>query len=114
MTLVFLTLLDGCGDYPLVFLTLLNGCGDYPLVFLTLLDGSGDYPITGKSLTPVIFGTPSCKGSTSEGSNDCPAELIRSAVRCYLEAKKRRAVVTRLAQAYEGAADAMLVEIEGP
>lgn len=38
--------------------------------------------------------------------------FIRSAVRLYLEAKKRRQIETRLAQAYAGEADALLEEIE--
>jgi metal-responsive CopG/Arc/MetJ family transcriptional regulator len=38
--------------------------------------------------------------------------FIRSAVRLYLEAKKRREVEARLAQAYAGEADDLLEEIE--
>ncbi len=38
--------------------------------------------------------------------------FIRSAVRLYLKAKKRREVEARLAAAYGGEADALLEEIE--
>ncbi|MCP3963930.1 MAG: hypothetical protein GY719_39340 [bacterium] len=38
--------------------------------------------------------------------------FVRSAVRLYLKAKKRREIETRLADAYDGEADALLDEIE--
>lgn len=50
--------------------------------------------------------------SDPEAQDKGRSAFIRSAVRLYLEAKERREIEARLADAYAGEADALLEEIE--